>query len=779
MQSIGKLWILVLILGGIFFFAPTQQVIAETDSPLDIILVGSDLSSDATWISSNIYVVNQDLIVNAGVTLTIEAGTIVKFMDNTMEIFVDGILNANGTSGSRVYFTSYNDDIGGDTNGDDTPADAGQWGSVYFRDGGSGTLNYVEMRYGGFYDSMLYMDGGTSVAIDHGVFKDSEECAISTDPGNDPTLTNMSPTDFTGSMYNGICMRTGQTGNDATWDETEVAYVLLDDITVTSGFTLTLGPDVVVKPRNYTVEMFVDGTLNANGTSESRVYFTSLNDDSVGGMTNNNANASDAGQWGRVYFRVGGSGTLNYVEMRYGGFYDSMLYMEGGTSVVIDHGLFKDSEECAISTDPGNDPTLANMSPTDFTGSMYNGICMRSGQTSNDATWDETEAAYVLLDDITVTSGFTLTLGPGVVVKPRNYTVEMFVDGTLNANGTSDSRVYFTSLNDDSVGGLTNNNANASEAGQWGRVYFRVGGSGALNYVEMRYGGHYDSLLYMDGGTSVLIDHGLFKDSEECAISTDPGNDPTLTNMSPTDFTGSMYNGICMRAGQTSNDATWDETEVAYVLLDDITVTSGFTLTLGPDVVVKPRNYTVELFVDGTLNANGTSDSRVYFTSLNDDSVGGMTNNTANEAEAGQWGRVYYRLGSNGNLDFVEMRYGGSAGSDWAAIHVNESSPQVTNCVLRDNVRGLSSAGTNAQPKINYCSIYDNSEYGVYNAQIGNWIDATNNWWGSSSGPYDPSPPGTDGSYNYGTGDQVSDYVRYDPWLTLYNYEVFLPLAGK
>ena len=44
-------------------------------------------------------------------------------------------------------------------------------------------------------------------------------------------------------------------------------------------------------------------------------------------------------------------------------------------------------------------------------------------------------------------------------------------------------------------------------------------------------------------------------------------------------------------------------------------------------------------------------------------------------------------------------------------------------------------------------------------------LDATLNWWGDVTGPYDPL--NTDGlnQLNLGLGDKVSEYVRYDPWI--------------
>jgi hypothetical protein len=58
---------------------------------------------------------------------------------------------------------------------------------------------------------------------------------------------------------------------------------------------------------------------------------------------------------------------------------------------------------------------------------------------------------------------------------------------------------------------------------------------------------------------------------------------------------------------------------------------------------------------------------------------------------------------------------------------------------------------------VNNNSIVSNTQYGVYAAGLGGNADATNNWWGSSTGPAHASNPG-------GTGNAVSNGVDFDPW---------------
>ena len=579
----------------------------------------------------------------------------------------------------------------------------------------------------------------------------------------------------------GVICKSGTLGGDETWTSSNIYVITGDDLVIPSGVTLTIDAGTIVKITHYYRDLIVDGHLEILGQNNNPAYITSINDD-IGGDTNHDTETPDRGDWGGVIFRGGSSGTLNYVEFRYGGDDDSsnggMLFTEGGTNVAVDHGVFRNSEYCAINSNPGWEPTLTNMTWQDFTGSTFNGLCLHGESISNNATWDETEVAYVILNDLTVTTGYSLTWGPGIVVKPRTYHIDLFVDGTLNAYGEDGSRIYVTSIKDDSVGGQTNDNADPAGRGEWGSVRFMGGSSGTLDYVEFRYGGDDDSsdggMLFTEGGTNVTVDHGVFRNSEYCAINSNPGWEPTLTNMTWQDFTGSTFNGLCLHGESISNNATWDETEVAYVILNDLTVTTGYSLTWGPGIVVKPRTYYIDLFVDGTLNAYGEADKYIYYTSIKDDSHGGNTDGESATPDIGNWETITFRDSSNGNLSFVIIQYGDDG------IQVKDAIVSILNSILRYSEYGLRSSGPSVNVVINNSNIYGNSKYGVYNDISSVWLDATNNWWGNISGPYDPSSSGTDGDYNdTGTGDRVNDYVLYRPWSIGNLMRTFLPLTIK
>ena len=96
-----------------------KNVVASTDLSGGSVL----LTSNTTWtLAGSPYVVDYVYIDN-GAVLTIEPGVIVKFTyggaDQLAQVnIVDGAIVANGTEANPIIFTSYSDDVGGDTNGD-------------------------------------------------------------------------------------------------------------------------------------------------------------------------------------------------------------------------------------------------------------------------------------------------------------------------------------------------------------------------------------------------------------------------------------------------------------------------------------------------------------------------------------------------------------------------------------------------------------------------------------------------------------------------------------
>jgi parallel beta-helix repeat protein len=85
------------------------------------------------------------------------------------------------------------------------------------------------------------------------------------------------------------------------------------------------------------------------------------------------------------------------------------------------------------------------------------------------------------------------------------------------------------------------------------------------------------------------------------------------------------------------------------------------------------------------------------------------------------------------------------------------------NQVLRNDIRNNTGEGSgihltdSAEGNIIHCNnIEGNLAYGVYNENVAETVNATNNWWGGANGP----------SFSPGSGDKISANVLYDPYLS-------------
>jgi len=148
------------------------------------------ISSNETWNSTEVYELSGKVVVQSGVTLTIEPGTIIKGQEGTgtnasaLVVAKGGMLNAVGTVSSPIIFTSVLDNIeqGQLTGTNLDENDQGKWGGIivlgdapisaangdvlsqiegipvtdtYGAFGGvnaadnSGTMSYISIRHGG------------------------------------------------------------------------------------------------------------------------------------------------------------------------------------------------------------------------------------------------------------------------------------------------------------------------------------------------------------------------------------------------------------------------------------------------------------------------------------------------------------------------------------------------------------------------------------------------------------------------------------------------------
>jgi len=119
-------------------------------APVANTMVGGPIISDTTWTLANSpYIVTSNVQVMTGVTLTIQAGVVVKF-DADKLLQVDGTLIAQGTAGNPITFTS-----------NQASPQPGDWDHICFTDSsvdatfdgggnytGGSVLHYCTVEYG-------------------------------------------------------------------------------------------------------------------------------------------------------------------------------------------------------------------------------------------------------------------------------------------------------------------------------------------------------------------------------------------------------------------------------------------------------------------------------------------------------------------------------------------------------------------------------------------------------------------------------------------------------
>lgn len=148
----------------------------------DFIGVSGAITENTTWTSDNIYQLNQKVVVEDGVTLTIEPGTIIKGAPGTgslasaLIIARGGKINAVGTATKPIIFTASQDNIAvGETQGSNLDEnDRALWGGVLLLGKARVSLqgDNVEGQIEGIpADDTFGLYGGTDDADNSGVMQ--------------------------------------------------------------------------------------------------------------------------------------------------------------------------------------------------------------------------------------------------------------------------------------------------------------------------------------------------------------------------------------------------------------------------------------------------------------------------------------------------------------------------------------------------------------------------------------------------------------------------------
>ncbi len=303
------------------------------------------LRNMAGYTNITYYLMNGQLHMLSPNVLRIDPGVVVKHQLNGGGILIDGALIADAKPESLIVFTSERDDLYGnppDTNGDGsiTAPGVGNWGYVRLTgttNDGLSVIDNCRFTYGSYdpgnpWPASLWLtscaapisncfisrsnygvrfDGDSNGPIGTCDINNCNYAPIVMSVQSDPNIATNNV--YSTNVYNAIALIYETLSGNARLKyrpgvgTPTFAYLPTGTITVPAGVTMTVDPQVVLKPSSNFTVFDVSGALNvvgSNGTT-GRVVFTSRRDDNPiygGDTTPNDASTPQTGDWGQIKF---------------------------------------------------------------------------------------------------------------------------------------------------------------------------------------------------------------------------------------------------------------------------------------------------------------------------------------------------------------------------------------------------------------------------------------------------------------------------------------------
>ncbi|ATB39298.1 hypothetical protein CYFUS_004742 [Cystobacter fuscus] len=555
-----------------------------------------------TWrAANNPHLVSAALVVDGGATLTLEAGTVVRFAPGAELRVAHGSLRAPGTPEAPILLQAQNGATRGSWNGvvlaskDSAstlehvtlsgcgPQSAGA--CLVIRDGAAPVLKDVSVRDSASTGVLVASDGSSfgagSIRLS---VSGSEGPAVRIDANQAGTLPTGGA--FTSNKPDAVELTGARVSRTQTWPNPGIAFIVNEELTVgdkTTPAILTLAAGTVVR-FGANLGLFVGSTgdihggLVLDGTAEAPILLTAHADAPQPGHWRGVHVMTSAAYAGRIShatieyagaepkpddFTTPGQGNLNL----YGNLIQATAFIatdlvvrrssEPGL-VLVDGGGFAAGSARLTSRENGTYPIL--MQPGNvrtlppeltFQNNGINALALHDGELYDTQTWPNMGMPYLLRGTMIVgfTTPPTLTLAPGTEIQLAQGAAILIGargrPGALKAVGTTDAPIRF-------VPDIPN-----APNGHWAGLHFWDATGSRLDHVLVSHGGgesppYQEDAVYGLGNVNVHRELGKFmtnstmSKAKECAATRDSGlndylEDPSLNN----NFADNPIDALC------------------------------------------------------------------------------------------------------------------------------------------------------------------------------------------------------------------------------------------
>ena len=695
------------------------------------------------------YFFEGDVNVFPGDTLQIAPGVIINLPRYDHDLIVSGTLLAEGTVTDSIRFQgrsnpTYN-------------SNSSHGGTIYFTSSSSGSiLDYVRIDSLGdglnptsSHNEALKIESA-SLIISNSLITNSELRGIFLASAITPTIQNCkfsntpkdilahpgACTNFNNIQDSKIYLLSTQVNQNAVWPKQGqgTSYFIEGNLTVSTNDTLMINSGVEVNFENYASNLYVEGTLLAEGTVGDSIIFQ--------GRSNPTYN-SNSSHGGTIYFTSSSSGSiLDYVRIdSLGDVSNPSTSLNEAVNIDTDslsilHSYITNSELRGVYLASAITPTIQNCkfsntpkdilahpgACTNFSNIQDSKIYLLSTQVNQNAVLPKQGqgTSYFIEGLLSVSTNDTLTINSGVEVNFENYASNLYVEGTLLAEGTVGDSIIFQGRSNPTY------NSNSSHGGA---IYFTSSSSGSiLDYVRIdSLGDVSNPITSLNEAVNIDTDslsilHSYITNSELRGVYLASAITPTIQNCkfsntpkdilahpgACTNFSNIQDSKIYLLSTQVNQNAVLPKQGqgTSYFIEGLLSVSTNDTLTINSGVEVNFENYASNLYVEGTLLAEGTVGDSIIFQ--------GRSNPTYN-SNSSHGGAIYFTSSSSGSiLDYVRIDSLGDVSNPIGildeAVSIEAGSLMIDHTFITNSEDRGVYISSNITPSIQNCKFAGNPE---------------------------------------------------------------------